>query len=214
MTAKEFTVSQAYTLLGGGLAQLVDLREPPEFAKGHPAGALNVPFSERSLAERIGRVVRPGASVIFLDTDGSRLGRAARQLEEASKPSLNGVVRGGWGAWQEARLPAQRMDEVSVRDLPQRLASDPGLVVVDVREPMEWEMGHVPGAMLISLGELRERLAELDRTKTTLVICEAGVRSSTGASLLQAAGFAKVANVVEGTGGYRSAGLPLQFPAT
>ncbi|MBI4235874.1 MAG: rhodanese-like domain-containing protein, partial [Chloroflexi bacterium] len=84
--------------------------------------------------------------------------------------------------------------------------------VLDVRESLEWEMGHVPGALLVSLGDLRARLGELDRSRPTLVICEAGVRSSTGASLLQAAGFAHVANVVEGTAGYRNAGYPLQHP--
>jgi len=58
---------------------------------------------------------------------------------------------------------------------------------------------------------LRERLHELPQEAGITVICEAGVRSSAAASILQAHGFVGVANVLEGTAGYRNASLPLQF---
>ncbi len=84
-------------------------------------------------------------------------------------------------------------------------------VVLDVREPMEWETGHVPGALLISLGNLRRQLDRIPRSALVAVICEAGVRSCTAASILRAEGFQDVANAPEGTGGYRRAGLPLEY---
>ena len=113
-------------------------------------------------------------------------------------------------AWSDSDLPLEILAEVSVRQL---AGAVPGgdTVVLDVREPIEWEMGHVPGAFLISLGTLRERLHELPLEAGITVICEAGIRSSSAASILQAEGFAGVVNVPEGTGGYRRAGLPLQF---
>ena len=97
----------------------------------------------------------------------------------------------------------------------QELARSPqadNTTVLDVREPIEWEMGHVPGAVLISLGSLRRQIHVVPRHGRIVVICEAGIRSSTAASVLQAEGFPKVANVSEGTGGYRRAGLPLEYP--
>jgi hydroxyacylglutathione hydrolase len=112
--------------------------------------------------------------------------------------------------WYENDLPMEILAEVSVHETA-AAAADGNTVVLDVREPIEWEMGHVPGALLISLGTLRERLHELSLEASIVVICEAGVRSSSAASILQAEGFDCVSHVPEGTGGYRRAGLDLEF---
>ena len=63
--------------------------------------------------------------------------------------------------------------------------------LVDVRQPGEYEKGHLPGAILIPVGELDKRASELD-PKLTIVYCAAGVRSRAAASVLQGAGFAEV----------------------
>lgn len=63
-----------------------------------------------------------------------------------------------------------------------------GAVVVDVREPFEYVTGHVPGAVLIPLGELPRRVRELPATETVYVICASGNRSRTAAGWLAAAG--------------------------
>jgi rhodanese-related sulfurtransferase len=101
------------------------------------------------------------------------------------------------------------LDEIAVSELA-RLAADGGAAVIDVREPEEWATGHVPGALLISLGRLRDELDRVPRSRRAIVICEAGVRSCTAASLLLAQ-RADVAHVPAGTSGYRRAGLPLEF---
>jgi rhodanese-related sulfurtransferase len=84
--------------------------------------------------------------------------------------------------------------------------------VVDVREPVEWTTGHVPGALLIPLGTLGSALPAVPRDRPIVTICEAGVRSCTAASILAAAGFTDVAHVPAGSSGYRRSGLPLAFP--
>ncbi|MDA1097044.1 MAG: rhodanese-like domain-containing protein, partial [Chloroflexi bacterium] len=76
---------------------------------------------------------------------------------------------------------------------------------------VEWELGHVPGALLISLGELRDRIAEVPRDRELAIICEAGVRSSMAASLLESLGYQRLVHALEGTAGYRNAGLPLEY---
>jgi rhodanese-related sulfurtransferase len=70
----------------------------------------------------------------------------------------------------------------------------------------------VPGALLISLGTLRGALPAVPRDQPIVTICEAGVRSSTAASILEAAGFTAVAHVPAGSSGYRRSGLRLEFP--
>jgi rhodanese-related sulfurtransferase len=73
-----------------------------------------------------------------------------------------------------------------------------GLVLLDVRQPDEYEEGHIEGAILIPLGELENRLSEIDRSKAVLVICWSGFRSARAASILVAAGFEDVMNFARG----------------
>jgi rhodanese-related sulfurtransferase/rubrerythrin len=73
--------------------------------------------------------------------------------------------------------------------------------LVDVRQPGEYEQGHLPGAKLMPLDDLPDRLEELDPSKTTLVYCAAGVRSRAGAAILTRAGFSEVYSM---EGGIRS----------
>jgi rhodanese-related sulfurtransferase/rubrerythrin len=70
--------------------------------------------------------------------------------------------------------------------------------LVDVRQPGEYEQGHLPGARLIPVGELSDREVELDPGKTTIVYCAAGVRSRSAASILDRAGFREVHSMAGG----------------
>jgi rhodanese-related sulfurtransferase/rubrerythrin len=75
--------------------------------------------------------------------------------------------------------------------------------LVDVRQPGEYEQGHLPGARLIPVGELPEKLAELDRGKTTIVYCAVGIRSRAAASILERAGFREVYHMAGGFNAWR-----------
>ncbi|GAX91144.1 rhodanese-like domain-containing protein [Effusibacillus lacus] len=72
------------------------------------------------------------------------------------------------------------------------------LVLLDVRQPEEYEAGHIPGAVLIPLGELESRIDELDKEKEYLVICRSGRRSVMACHLLNERGFDKLFNLQGG----------------
>lgn len=72
------------------------------------------------------------------------------------------------------------------------------LTLLDVRQPWEYEEFHLPGAMLLPLGELPERLAELPRDKPVLVYCASGRRSAAAAAMLAGQGFKDVSNMLGG----------------
>ena len=198
---------QAWESAQLGKASIVDVREPAEFALGHPQGALSLPFSRKGLEERLGILLQPGTPVILIAEDPGQAEAALSQLRGGTFPVLY-VVEGSIDTWYENDLPMEILPEVSVHEI-SRTVPGGNVIVLDVREPIEWEMGHVPGAILISLGTLRERIQELPVGIGIAVICEAGIRSSSAASVLQAEGFTEVSNVSEGTRGYRKAGLPL-----
>ncbi|UFS70199.1 hypothetical protein LPW11_20280 [Geomonas sp. RF6] len=85
--------------------------------------------------------------------------------------------------------------------------------LLDVRQPEEYERGHLPGAILIPVGELDERVSELDRESLTIVYCAAGMRSRAAASILMRAGFEEVYSMSGGINAWNGA-VADGFPET
>jgi thioredoxin 1 len=83
-----------------------------------------------------------------------------------------------------------------------------GATVLDVRNPDEYEEKHVPGAVLIPLGELAARTDEVPAGDPLYVICAAGGRSLTATKALVGAGYSAV-SVAGGTNGWAAAGHPV-----
>lgn len=98
-------------------------------------------------------------------------------------------------AEEAAELP---VPEVSVEELKTRLDRGDDFVLLDVREPFEYDIAQIPKAKLIPLGELPSRMSELDTADEILIHCKSGVRSAKALRLLQKAGFGKLANVEGG----------------
>lgn len=71
-------------------------------------------------------------------------------------------------------------------------------VLLDVREPWEWNLCRLPGAILIPMRELPARLSELNKNAETVVICHHGVRSYHAARYLETAGFVDIVNLAGG----------------
>jgi len=84
----------------------------------------------------------------------------------------------------------------TAEQLAQVLASDPGVVLVDVREPAEWAGGIIPGALLHPVGRIEE--LAVDRDARVVLYCAAGGRSAAGAQRLRAAGFTDVTDLEGG----------------
>ena len=78
------------------------------------------------------------------------------------------------------------------------LAGAPATLLVDVRESWELDIARVPGAVHIPMGEVPDRLAELDRGRDLVILCKAGSRSLSVARFLVAQGYPSVANLTGG----------------
>jgi phage shock protein E len=87
-----------------------------------------------------------------------------------------------------------------------RAMRDANAFVLDVREPSEWTEVHIPGATLIPLGELQQRVAEVPRDRDILVVCRSGNRSTQGRDILLAAGFERVTSMAGGMNDWTAAG--------
>lgn len=93
-----------------------------------------------------------------------------------------------------------------------QLINHKNALVLDVREPGEYEAGHVLNSRLIPLGKLKERMGELEKhkDKSIVVVCRSGNRSGTACHLLGKQGFAQVYNLAGGIQAWQKANLPLE----
>ncbi|KAF0096955.1 MAG: Sulfurtransferase [Rhodospirillaceae bacterium] len=147
---------------------------------------------------------RGGKFVLYRLTDDTVLVLLStlRQVAERNLAEVDRVIRGYFDARDD-------MEPVSRKELVERLRD--GLVtVLDVRPPDEFEMGHLPGAINIPIGDLKARFAEFDPRQEIVAYCRGAycVMSFEAVAALRARGF-KVRRLEEGFPEWKAAGLPL-----
>ena len=185
---------------------VVDLRPAREFAEGHIPGTLNIPLN-KSFTTWAGSLLPYDREIALIVPDGA--GRAADAIRALAMICLDRVkglfpasAVSAWGARAE-------LQEVPQADAATVAARNGEVTIVDVRGQAEWDAGHIPGAVHLSLGTLPSRLDELPRDTPLVLQCQSGGRSSIASALLQANGFDNVTNMRGGIRGWREAGLPV-----
>ena len=101
----------------------------------------------------------------------------------------------GQGAEMPRRPP---IDTIAPRELHELLTRGEPVLVLDVREPYEWNIGHIDGAKLVPLATVAQTLPSIDPTADVVVYCHHGSRSEMAAHLLRDAGVTRVRNLVGG----------------
>jgi molybdopterin/thiamine biosynthesis adenylyltransferase/rhodanese-related sulfurtransferase/molybdopterin converting factor small subunit len=94
--------------------------------------------------------------------------------------------------------PTAKEGEISVVELKQKIDRGDKFMLLDVREPHEWQIAKIPGATFIPLGDLPKRVNELDSSVEIVAQCRSGVRSGKACDFLRQAGFKKVKNLTGG----------------
>lgn len=175
-------------------AQIVDVRDPQSFALGHLRGSVNVGLAGR-YAEYAGSVISPEEDMVLVAEPGS---------EQEARVRLARIGYDRAVAWFPAEslveVPAEvrRASRLSAAEFAEVRGSGRDVQVVDVRGQGEFAAGHLDGAVHIPVAQLRRRAGELRPDVPTVVYCAGGYRSSIGASVLRAAGFADVSDVLGG----------------
>jgi glyoxylase-like metal-dependent hydrolase (beta-lactamase superfamily II)/rhodanese-related sulfurtransferase len=164
---------------GAGGAVVVDVRAFDEFARGHLAGAINVPVSGTSFATKAAFVLTPEDLVVLYARDREEAERAARGLRAVGFLELGGFLEGGDAS--------ERLDTVTLDDL-DRLLADGGVQLLDVREKYERDGGYIAGSQHVPYRLLRALTPPLEEGKPVVTICGSGARAAIAASVLAAAG--------------------------
>ena len=96
------------------------------------------------------------------------------------------------------RAAAGGVSEIEPAQLAERIARGEKLEIIDVREPYEWQIGHIPGARLVPLGTIADEIPRLDKKRTIVLYCKVGARSLDAAQQLARAGASDVRNLAGG----------------
>ena len=97
-----------------------------------------------------------------------------------------------------SELTGNAITEIQPSQLAQRLDGGEKLEIIDVREPYEWQLGHIPGARLVPLDRIADEIPRLDKRRETILYCKVGVRSMNAAHQLADAGVFDVRNLAGG----------------
>lgn len=194
-------------------AGLLDTRSKADYMQAHIPGSVHLEADDQ-LSNRIGFVFPPDAPMILLLSDASDYEHVVYSLARVGYENVIGYLAEGLDVWERMGLPltagdVKDIEPKELHDLIQSSMNGSRPVVVDVREPWEYQRGHVPGAVLMPLGQVAVRAAELNPEQPVAVICASGNRSQSAAALLGQKGFKTIYNVLGGTGAWMRSGLPV-----
>jgi hydroxyacylglutathione hydrolase len=193
--------------LGDAGAQLLDVRDAAEFAKGHLAGSMNIGLGGQyatwagTLLDR----VRP----IVIIAEPGREQEAALRLGRIGFDHLRGYLEGGMAALVERPDLVWPTERVSAAMVAEELAGGEPLMVLDIRNPSEWKAKHIPASLNIPLNHVQERIAEVPRGRRIAVHCAGGYRSSIAASILHQHGITNLIEMAGGLAAWDAAKLPV-----
>ena len=172
-------------------AQVVDVREAADFAAGHVPGALSITLRP-VFSTWLGWLADPGRPVIIVRGRDQDVDDVVWGAANVGFDTLAGELAGGMAAWARAGQPTttQLIDA-------RRLADEPDVAVLDVRQASEFAVGHVPGTRNVELGTLPARATDVPGGPL-VVMCGHGERAMSAASILERAGHTDVRVLVGG----------------
>ncbi len=174
-------------------AEILDTRDPAEFATGHLAGSIGIGLGGR-FATWAGTLIPLDRPIVIVAAPGREC-EAATRLARVGFERVLGYLGGGIEAARGNALLVPRPSRITVGELTAAAAA--GATLIDVRSPAEHAQAAIPGSVNLPLHQLAERVAEVP-DGPLVVYCRTGERSSTAASLLERAGHTEVLDLVGG----------------
>lgn len=182
--------------MGDAGAQILDVRDSAEYAKGHMAGSINIGLGGQ-YATWAGTILDATRPIVIIAEPG-REQEAALRLGRIGFDHVRGYLKDGMVALAEREDLVWSTKRVSALTLAEELASQNPPLVIDIRAPREWRGGHLSDSINLPLNQLQQRIAEVPRNRRIAVHCAGGYRSAIAASILNQHG---ITNLIELAGG-------------
>lgn len=182
--------------MGHAGAQILDVRDGAEYAKGHMAGSVNIGLGGQ-YATWAGTMLDSTRPIVIIAEPG-REEEAALRLGRIGFDHVNGYLQDGMAALAKRPDLVWSTERVSALMLAEERASENPPLVIDIRGPGEWKSKHLSESINLPLTQLQQRIDEVPRDRKIAVHCAGGYRSSIAVSILNQYG---ITNVMELAGG-------------
>ena len=189
-----------------GGAQVLDTREPVEFAAAHLSGSINIGLGGQ-YATWAGTVLSRERPIVIV-ADPGRENESAIRLGRIGFDHVAGYLRNGLRSLDQHPELTATTERVAAPLAAERLAEGVA-VAIDIRTPAERNTKSIAGSISVPLTQLLDRIGELPKDRPLLLYCAGGYRSSIAASLLASRGFTNVSEMAGGIAGWETAHLPL-----
>ncbi len=189
-------------------AQILDTRDPGDFAAAHLAGSINIGLGGQ-YATWAGTVLDRKHPIVIIAESG-RENESAVRLARIGFDHVAGYLKDGLRSLESRPELTVTTDRLNAPFAAELLAAGEPPLAIDVRAPREREQKHIAGSLGIPLNHLLERMATLPKGRALLIYCAGGYRSSIAASLLERGGFDRVSEIAGGIAGWEAASLPVQ----
>jgi glyoxylase-like metal-dependent hydrolase (beta-lactamase superfamily II)/rhodanese-related sulfurtransferase len=183
-------------------AQVLDTRDPAEFAAAHLAGSINVGLGGQ-YATWVGTVLDRTHPIVIIATPG-RENEAAVRLGRIGFDHVAGYLEDGLHSLKSRPDLTRDTERLSAPFAAECLSWELPPILIDIRTPRERQQKHIVGSVSIPLNHLLEKLEQLPKDRPLLVYCAGGYRSSIAASLLQTNGFPLVSEIAGGLAGWEA----------
>jgi hydroxyacylglutathione hydrolase len=193
--------------MGEAGAQVLDVRDAPEYAKGHLAGSINIGLTGQ-YATWAGTILDRAKPIVIIAEPG-REREAALRLGRIGFDHVKGYLSGGMEALVNRPDLVWPTERLSAPLIAGELAGANPPLVLDIRNPLEWATKHIDGSLNIPLNHLQERVAELPRDRRIAVHCAGGYRSSIAVSILHQYGITHLVEMAGGLAAWDAAKLPV-----
>ncbi len=187
-------------------AQLLDVRDPGEFAGAHLRGSVNIGLGGQ-FATWAGTLLDRDRLIVIIASPG-REKEAAMRLGRIGFDHVAGYLEHGMKAVESSPALLQQNASLAATTVAEQLASPSPPVILDVRTEKERRDNFIEGSLHIPLNHLRERMDELPSRRALVVHCAAGYRSSIAVSLLKQSGRFDVFDLLGGIAAWEKSGLP------
>lgn len=189
-------------------AQIVDSRDPNEFAAAHLAGSINIGLGGQ-YATWAGTVLDRNHPIVII-ADPGRENESITRLGRIGFDHVVGYLANGLESLESRPELVAFTERLSAPYAAELLSSAQPPMIIDVRAAREREQKYIAGSFAVPLNHLVENFKTLPKERSLLVYCAGGYRSSIAASLLQRGGFDSVGEIAGGIVGWEAAELPLE----
>lgn len=185
---------------------VIDTRSPEAFAGAHIKGSYNIWLE--GLPAFGGWIANERTGIFLIVDQPEKAPVAVASLARIGIDSIEGVLVKGVEAWREEGFPIESLGTTSAQETA-RWMQEESIYLLDVRDDMEWDEKHIPGAHHTFVGYLEENPPSLSKERRIVVHCSVGHRSGLAVSILRRQGFTDVYNMLGGLTAWEKLGLPL-----